>query len=213
MCSRHREHKTASYCSSQSNAMVTAFRLGRRRLVRSSNADSGFVFLEPHRRESHCQKRELSAALQTTSSASYSRDITMAAPVGSTDHPQFESCVQPGVSFIAFFSAFFFYSLFSVSNPPQPVRPNIRCTRRRLAAICAALILPTFFLRFMRTAAATAAGMRSGRMPPRCFRRRFRRGPQYITIVCPMEDTPLAFYTFSHNRTIKRFPRIFFPFA
>ena len=115
--------------------------------------------------------------------------------------------------FYSFFSVFF-YSLFSVSNPPQPgIRADIRWTRRRLAAIYAALILPTFFLRLVTIAAATAAGMRSGRMPPRCFRRRVRRGPQGMMIVCLMEDTPLAFYTFSHNRTIKRFPRIFFPFA
>ena len=40
----------------------------------------------------------------------------------------------------------FFYSLFSVSKPPQPgIRLNIRWTRLLLAAICAALILPTFF--------------------------------------------------------------------
>ena len=93
----------------------------------------------------------------------------------------------------------FFYSLFSVPNPPQPgMRLNIRWTRRLLAAICAALILPTFFFFFffMRTAAATAAGMRSGRIPPRCFRRRFRRrGPQCM-MICPIEDTPLVFYTF-----------------
>ena len=39
-----------------------------------------------------------------------------------------------------------FYSLFSVSKPPQPgIRLNIRWTRLLLAAICAALILPTFF--------------------------------------------------------------------
>ena len=123
----------------------------------------------------------------------------MSASVGSTDHPQLESCVQPGVSFIAFFSVFF-YSLFSVLNPQPGIRVNIRWTRRRLAAICAALILPTFFFLFffMRTAAATAAGIRSGRMPPRCFRRRFRRGPQCMTIVCPMKDTPWVFYTFFH---------------
>ena len=120
----------------------------------------------------------------------------------------------PTKRFFYSFFIVFFYSLFSVSNPPQPgIRVNIRWTRRRLAAICAALILPTFFLRLVAIAAATAAGMRSGRMPPRCFRRRFRRrGPQCMTF-CPMEDTPLAFYTFSHNRTIKGFPRIFFPFA
>ena len=66
----------------------------------------------------------------------------------------------------------------------------------------------------MRTAAATAAGMRSGRMPPRCFRRRFRL-PQCMKnplSVCPTEDTLLVFYTL-HDRTIKRFPCIFFSFA
>ena len=32
--------------------------------------------------------------------------------------------------------------------------------------------------------------------------------------VCPTDETPLAFYTiFLHNRTIKRFPRIAFPFV
>ena len=82
--------------------------------------------------------------------------------------------------------------------------------------MCAALILPTFFffLRFVRTAAATAAGMRSGRIPPRCFRRRFRRGPQCMIMICSIEDAPLVFYSFFlHDRTIKGFPRIFFPFA
>ena len=111
----------------------------------------------------------------------------------------------------------FFYSLFSVSKPPQPgIRLNIRWTRLLLAAICTALILPTFFFFFffMRTAAATAAGMRSGRIPPCCFRRRFRRrGPQCMIMICPMEDTPLVFYSFLHDGTIKGFPRVFFPFA
>ena len=111
----------------------------------------------------------------------------------------------------------FFYSFFSVPNPPQPgMRLNIRWTRRLLAAICAALILHTFFFFFfMRTAAATAAGMRSGRIPPRCFRRRFRRrrGPQCMIMICSMEDTPWVFYSFSHDGTIKGFPRVFFPFA
>ena len=112
----------------------------------------------------------------------------------------------------------FFYSFFSVPNPPQPgMRLNIRWTRRLLAAICAALILPTFFFFFffMRTAAATAAGMRSGRIPPCCVRRRFRRrrGPQCMIMMCSMEDTPWVFYSFSHDGTIKGFPRVFFPFA
>ena len=142
--------------------------------------------------------------MQATSSASFSRDITMSATVGSTDHPQLESCVQPGV---------FFYSLFSVSNPPQPgIRLNIRWTRLLLAAICAALILPTFFFFFfMRTAAATAAGMRSGRIPPCCFRRRFRRrGPQCMMMICPMEDTPLVFYSFHMMEQLKDSPAYFF---
>ena len=109
----------------------------------------------------------------------------------------------------------FFYSLFSVSNPPQPgIRVNIRWTRRRLAAICAALILPTFFffLRFMRTAAATAAGMRSGRMPPCCFRRLFRRrGPQCMIMICSMEDAPLVFYSFFYMmEQLKDSPAYFF---
>ena len=112
----------------------------------------------------------------------------------------------------------FFYSFFSVPNPPQPgMRLNIRWTRRLLAAICAALILPTFFFFFffMRTAAATAAGMRSGRIPPCCFRRLFRRrrGPQCMIRICSMEDTPWVFYSFLHDGTIKGFPRVFFPFA
>ena len=124
----------------------------------------------------------------------------------------------------------FFYSLFSVSNPPQPgIRVNIRWTCRRLAAICAALILPTFFfLRFSKAfltpylaALLMAADARAlpaiksrGMIPPRCFRRRVRRrGPQGM-MTCLTEDTPLVFYTiFSHDGTIKRFPRIFFPFA
>ena len=205
MCSRHREHKAASYCSSQYNAKVTAFRLGRR-LVRSSNTDSGFVFLEPQRRESHCQKRELSAALQATSTASFSGDITMAAPVRSTDHLLIKSCFPNVVSF---------YRCLRVRNPGKPTRVIIRCTRRLLAADCAALILPTFFLRFMRTAAATAAGMRNGRMPPRCFRRRFRL-PQCMRIPCLSDGghtSCLFILFFSHDRTIKRFPRIAFPFA
>ena len=135
----------------------------------------------------------------------------MSATVGSTDHPQLKSCIQPSVSFIAFFSVFF-YSLFSVSNPPQPgIRLNIRWTRLLLAAICAALILPTFFLRFMRTAAATAAEMRSGRIPPRCFRRRFRRrGPQCMMMICKMEDTPLVFYSFHMMEQLKDSPAYFF---
>ena len=107
----------------------------------------------------------------------------------------------------------FFYSFFSVSNPPQPgIRLNIRWTRLLLAAICAALILPTFFFFFffMRTAAATAAGMRSGRMPPRCFRRRFRcRGPQCM-MICPMEDTPWVFYSFHMMEQLKDSPAYFF---
>ena len=32
-------------------------------------------------------------------------------------------------------------------------------------------------------------------------------------MIYPIEDTPLAFYTFSHDGTIKGFPRVFFPFA
>ena len=146
--------------------------------------------------------------MQATSSASFARDITMSAPVGSTDHPSMRVLCP---------TRRFFYSLFIVSNPPHPgTVENIRWTRRLLAAICAALILPTFFFFFffMRTAAATAAGMRSGRIPPRCFRRLFRRrGPQCMMIVCPMEDTPLVFYSFSHQGTIKRFPSIGFSFA
>ena len=94
----------------------------------------------------------------------------------------------------------FFYTIPRVRNGGKPVRLNIRWTRRLLAAICAALILPTFFFFFffMRTAAATAAGMRSGRIPPRCFRRRFRRrGPQCM-MICPLKDAPLVFYTLFH---------------
>ena len=136
MCSRHRAHKTASYWSSQSNAKVTAFRRGRG-LVRSSNADSGFVFPEPQRRESHCQQRELSAALQATSTASFSGDITMSASIRSTDHPQITSCVKSGHVFYRF----------SSRREGIPVRLSIRRTRRLLAAHCAALIFPTFFLR------------------------------------------------------------------
>ena len=108
----------------------------------------------------------------------------------------------------------FFYSFFSVPNPPQPgMRLNIRWTRRLLAAICAALILPTFFFFFffMRTAAATAAGMRSGRIPPRCFRRRFRRrGPQCMMMICSMEDTPWVFYSFHMMEQLKDSPAYFF---
>ena len=131
----------------------------------------------------------------------------MSASVGSTDHPSMRVWCP---------TRRFFYSLFSVLNPPQPGIPaNIRWTRLLLAAMCAALILPTFFffLRFMRTAAATAAGMRSGRIPPRCFRRRFRRGPQCMSRICSMEDAPWVFYSVSHDGTIKGFPRIFFPLA
>ena len=126
----------------------------------------------------------------------------MSASVGSTDHPQLASCSPPDVSF---------YSLFSVSNPPQPgIRVNIRWTRRRLAAICAALILPTFFfLRFSKAfltpylaALLMAADARAlpaiksrGMIPPRYFRRRVRRrGPQGM-MTCLTEDTPLVFYT------------------
>ena len=101
MRSRHRTHKAASYCSSQSKANVTAFRWGRR-LVQSSNADPGFVFSEPQRRESHRQKRELSAALQTTSSTSFSGDITMSASIGSTDHLLTDPCPDPPGSFYTF---------------------------------------------------------------------------------------------------------------
>ena len=130
----------------------------------------------------------------------------MSATVGSTDHSSMRVLCP---------TKRFFYSLFIVSNPPQPgTVANIRWTRLLLAAICAALILPTFFLRFMRTAAATAAGMRNGRIPPCCFRRLFRRrGPQCMIMICPMEDAPLVFYSFLHDGTIERFPRISFPFA
>ena len=145
MCSRHRAHKTASYWSSQSNAKVTAFRWGRRRLVRSSKSDPGFVFPEPQRRESHCQQRELSAALQATSTASFSGDITMSASIGSTDHPQMTSCFKSGHVFYRFH-----FSIRREANPGIPVRLNICRTRRLLAAHCAALILPTFFLRLAK---------------------------------------------------------------
>ena len=123
----------------------------------------------------------------------------------------------------------FFYTIPRVRNGGKPVRLNIRWTRRLLAAHCAALILPTFFfLRFSKAfltpylaALLMAADARAlpaiksrGMIPPRCFRRRVRRrGPQCM-MTCLTEDTPLVFYTiFSHDGTIKRFPRIFFPFA
>ena len=41
----------------------------------------------------------------------------------------------------------FFYTIPRVRNGGKPVRLNICRTRRLLAAHCAALILPTFFLR------------------------------------------------------------------
>ena len=113
----------------------------------------------------------------------------------------------------------FFYSFFSVSNPPQPgIRLNIRWTRRLLAAICAALILPTFFLRVaawmaflapypaapltapaaMALPPATSRGIRNGRIPPRCFRCRFRRGPQGMTIVLSEGGHTSCFLYFFH---------------
>ena len=62
----------------------------------------------------------------------------MSATVGSTDHPQLESCFQ---------QAFLLYYIPSNRNGGKPIRLRICRTRRLLAAHCAALILPTFFLR------------------------------------------------------------------
>ena len=61
-----------------------------------------FLLLERPRRESHCQHGEHASTLQSTSPASYSRDITMSATVGATDHLSIDSYSSPPRSFYTF---------------------------------------------------------------------------------------------------------------
>ena len=58
--------------------------------------------LERPRRESHCQHGEHASALQTTSSTSFSGDITVSASIGSTDHRLTNTRPGPSRSFYTF---------------------------------------------------------------------------------------------------------------
>ena len=71
-------------------------------LVTLASARLPFLLLERPRRESHCQHGEHASALQSTSTASYSGDITMSASIGSTDDLSTNPCLGPRRSFYTF---------------------------------------------------------------------------------------------------------------